>query len=332
MEAERAEVIKTLKGISHSAAKSAILKRLSPAFWDAMVDKYGGIDRIAQAIGLSRTTVLKYVQINKTRYDHSCNKSCDQKVIEAWLRKFDGKVNGLMQAYEDPQLPTDKTWLILADSHIPTVSVKWLRRALAVAQYMGCDAVAHMGDFGNYDAISRFAERDRGTMPRLQEEIDLIREPVKMLDELFEENCYYMLSNHEARMLAALKHELDADDFFESLLHGGKWVESNYVNIGEHRFIHPDRGRKVLSSQANEYSMRYEQPVWLAHSHRFFIGYSNAGRPIGMLGGLFDADRIRYYRKTAGYLQWRNAFFVLKRGMMIPFAEGFTDWADYGVE
>ena len=332
MEARWQAVIDEARVSGSSHKQKAIYDAQPREFWVALLDEYVSPSGIKTSTGISTETSYRFLRRFGIAWDSTPGKPLDQKRIERWLDEFEGEVDELCETYEVPELPTDKTWLILSDLHVPTVSITWFRRAMAVACAYQCDAVAVFGDFGNYDAISRFALKDRGIMPRLQEEVRLLRKVVHLFEECFAGNSYIMISNHERRLVGALKHELDADDLFESLLHGGKWVDSDHCAIGDIWFVHPPRGRKVLSSQANEFSLSNEHPVFVAHSHRFFTGYSNACRPIGMLGGLFDKERLHYYMKRARYVNWTNGFFVLKGGLMLPFADGFVDWGQYGTE
>ena len=130
-----------------------------------------------------------------------------------------------------------------------------------------------------------------------------------------------------------LKGEVDAEDLFTSLLRYGKYINRSHVRIGENLIVHA-HGRKVLSSLPNELSMVAERPVYVAGAHRFMIGQSQSGRPVGHLAGLYWSERLGYYMKNPKRLNtYVNGFFFYENGGLTPYSDLVnTDWGEFGCE
>jgi hypothetical protein len=209
------------------------------------------------------------------------------------------------------------------------MSQLWAKRVFAVVKAEKPDAVLIPGDLGNFDAIGKFALRDRGKMPRLQEEVVAMRGFLGVLNAIFDRNeeIVMLLANHEARLLYTLKNELDGEDLLAHLLEYGRFIDKRMVDIGGVRVMH-QHGRKVASSAPNELSLRYGRPVWIAGPHRFNDGYSQAGLPCGMLGCLCDIPAMAYHSEEPNYNEWNNAFEILEPGgRMRTFRDPVTDWS-----
>jgi len=328
--AEIIDEFKKLKDPSQAWVKRAAMDATPDDFWMWLVESCNGAALAAANLaGVDRGALARQLDNRGIPRNHT-NKNAATLEADRHLEDLLSMMEEITNPYEDTVLDGNKDWMIFADIHCPTTDPVWLRRGLAVAKAEGVENLLAPGDFGNYDAMSHFALKQRGTMPRLQDELNVLRPLFQVFKETFPGDRVYMLTNHEQRILSQLKQEIDGDDLFSSLLKDGKFVDDQTCLIGDTRFIHPDRGRKVLSSQANEFTMAYEQSCYIAHSHRYFDGFSNSGRPCGMLGGLFWKKRTRYYMKGSRYVSWENAFWMYKDGRMIPFPER-TDWSKYGV-
>jgi len=325
------ERFKELQSPSQAWVKRAAMDATPDDFWVWLMDTANGVAAVAANLAnIDRGALMRQLDNRGIPRNHT-NRNTSAIQADKRLEDLLAMMEDITNPYADTVLDGSKSWMIFADIHCPTTDPVWLRRGLAVARVLGIENLLAPGDFGNYDAMSHFALKQRGTMPRLQDELAVLRPLFVVFKETFTGERVYMITNHEQRILSQLKQEIDGDDLFSCLLKDGKFVDDETCLIGDVRFIHPNRGRKVLSSQANEFTLSYEQSCYVAHSHRFFDGYANSGRPCGMLGGLFWKERIRYYMKSARYVQWENAFWVYRDGKMFPYPER-TDWSKYGVE
>jgi hypothetical protein len=214
---------------------------------------------------------------------------------------------------------------------LPTGDELFFRRAFAVRRAVKPDGIFIPGDAGNYDAAGKFAETDRGRPPKLQEEINTLRDCYKILDGLYGGEVHTLLTNHEARLIhGLLKGHLDGDDFFTHMLESGQFYDSRIMDIGDFRFMH-QHGRKIDSSAPCEFAMRYKRPVYIAGPHRFNDGYAHSGDPCGMLGCMCNIKALAYHANEPNYMEWTNAFALYEPpGRLTFFRDPHTDWSRYG--
>jgi len=312
-------------------ARGKIYKTLPAQFFRDVLTHYGTILTVSHATTISESIFRKYLKRHQIEYDTSFRRSNDRDVHAA-IERLKRHVHKITSKRPVPRLPGKEKWAVTTCWHCPTVNPLEIERLVAVCHDKKVRNLIVTGDFGNYDALSFFAEAKRGKMPRLQTEINTMREALGIIRMQFTGRRVFMLTNHEYRLLGKLHHELDGEDFFERLLGDGEWIDKRLVDIGSIRICHK-HGRKVLSSAPNELSLRYEMPVYAGGAHRFFAGHSQSGQPIGHLGGLFDKERMGYYMDEPNYLEWETGFFIYENSGMTPFSDVVnTDWGKYGVK
>lgn len=318
--------LEALATVTHSKKRAAILDTLPPDFWKWGMETYGAIGLMSAGLSIAPMTIRKYLRAYRIVYDTS--------PTPPRYRRFFGRCNRLCEKIESNRLPTDHNYLILACLHIPTISELWFERAMAVAEAEECDGLIVVGDLVNADALGRYAMKQRGVMVRFQDELDCADEFMGQMAETFS-RIYLLTGNHEMRLVERLQHEVDACKTFDALFQVGKWYEGEEMHLGRDLILAHTRGRKVLSSASNEHSLAEECDYLIGGPHRYFQGFSQSGRRIGYIGGLFDRERIWYYNNQATYAKWHNGFWVYKQGgVLLGFAEergkGFVDWSRYG--
>lgn len=303
-----------------------------PAFWHEALRRGKTIAGMERRDGIATVTSNKYLTACGIEYDRSHVPQACREAI-AWEAEAEAFCQSLCwdkTKADIPSLDPGKSWLIVPCPHFPTASGLEFRRIFAVVKHEKPDAVLIPGDLGNFEALSKFAMKDRGKMPRLQTEIDKMREILSLLARIFDREVVVMLANHEARLLHTLRNELDAEDLFESLLKSARFMDKRMVRIGRYLIMH-QHGRKVASSAPNELSLRYGGPVYIAGSHRFVDGYSQAGEPCGMLGCTCSIPDMHYHSEEPNYNEWNNAFEILRAGRMTGYRDPHTDWSKFGV-
>ena len=332
---EDAEILDTLQtiGKQRGHARKALIDRISAEAWQILVARFHGvIMRMGVATGITTEAIVSRLDALGIEHDPTDRRSMEQRQASTRMQALFDKLEIRSDPHPVPRLDGTRVWGVASDPHIPTTDPVELKRFHAVCKAEKVDGVLFAGDLGNWDAVSHFAGKDRGKMPRLQEEVEVMREALSIFEDEFGE-VHVMITNHEQRLLATLHGELDGPDLFACLLKHAIFHDSRLCDIGGVRIIHPQRARKWWVTQANDYVARYEMPVYIAHNHRFGTGHSASGRPIGSLGGLFWKDRIGYYNDDPGYLEWQNGFFIYRAGGMAPYSDCVdTDWGRYGVE
>jgi hypothetical protein len=315
----------------NSQTRLKVYQEKPPGFATWLATLYPSANAVNLATGISQGTFKKML-IAEDRLTPAEAVDGSQGWTGSVRHVFDGffrHTDALCERYTRDRLPTDRNWLLVACPHIPTISKLWTERALAVAEVEGCKALTIVGDPFNADALSKFAEKEGGHALRFQKELDATEEFCCRLVEIFDP-VIIMGGNHGDRPIHALRSHIDAPWMFEKFFKGVKWFDGEEMWLGNICLAHT-RGRKVLSSASNEHSLVEEKDYLIGGPHRYFQGFSQSGRRIGYLGGLFDRDKMRYYNKQASYVKWNNGFWVYKQGgVLLGFGEergkGFVDW------
>ena len=316
------------------ALRAAFYRSQPPEFWQELLSRGKTLFGIERAYGIPQKTAAHWLDFHKIDRSHSRANGEGREAL-AWEAEAEAFAQSLCWTESPngaiPALDASKSWLILPCPHFPTASGLWFKRVFAVVKSERPDAVLIPGDLGNFDALGKFALKDRGKQPRLQAEVDKMRECLELLARIFDREVVVMLANHEARLLYALKNELDAEDLFESLFKSARFIDKRIVRIGDYLIMH-QHGRKVASSAPNELALRYKSAVYAAGSHRFVDGYSQAGDPCGMLGCLCSIPDMGYHVEEPNLNEWQNAFEILRQGRMQTYRDPHTDWSKFGCE
>lgn len=334
IEAAAGELREKLEAAGNAVAKSRILKSISPTLWQEFYDHYLGVRQVAKALGIDHNAVSRYLNRAGVRQFKNKYARYESKRWQQLLDMMAERADGIVHERPVLRLNPSHDYAIFGDVHCPAHSEKWLKRLGVVCQHYGITRAISAGDIINFDAISYWAKRERGEVPRVQQELEVYEILEIFLLELFPDGIWLIISNHEMRLLHILKHEIQADYLFERLLRTGKWVDGEVISIGKRlKIYHPSKREwKRPLNQANEYALANECSVILAHTHRFAFAHSDAGRAIGLLGGLFDEKKLRYRTGTLNKYQLQNGFFLWRRGKLIPFCDALTDWELYGCE
>jgi len=319
-----------------SKIKSGVLSGMPREFWTDLIEHHRTIADIERKTGLTRHTLTKYLHQHGVEYDQSTVKGeCrDRAALE---EAIETEIDAMGIRYHPVHLDPGKDWAIMPDVHGYNVDMVWFRRFLAVSEHYGITNLLGAGDFHDFAALSHFATTTRGKMPSINDEISVTTKLEEILAEQFTGECHMLISNHEIRLAKMLRHELNIEWLFGKMFPQTRWVDSEFVYIGDKHgiaVVHPDRAWAYPMNLCNRYSTSNECDVLMAHAHVFGLGYSWSGRRIGCLGGLFDpcASGMEYAWRKFQTAHRSQGFMLVVDGKILPFGEGFVRWGDFGCE
>lgn len=226
---------------------------------------------------------------------------------------------------------------LTADWHAPYLSMKWVRRLLAVCGRLKVRRLAIVGDFTDMAWISRYLRKE--TRGSLAGDMDISMSVLAMLTNFFEE-VYWSGGNHEDRMANALVGQ----DVLSTL---AKWAakaspgrliytDMRTMLLGDGwRLEHPKTFSRDAAKVAAAAAAIFHSNVACAHGHHFGFKYDVSGRYLGIdLGGMFDEARQEYLFKSGitTLPVFNPGFWVYRGGKILPFEDAFTDWGEWGVE
>lgn len=351
------EMIDGLKAIpgTHGPKRKAYTDSLPREFWQALADHTDGfIGAVVGLTGISKEVIARHYKQHGIKWNHTHRTSADAhawKERQAMLESHKRLVKRLIYTYKPKELAPKIGRVIFADIHFPTFSPLWVNRGLGVAEHFGYRSAVVIGDTANFDAVSKFAELDKGKPKPIQEMMLKFEAFLLSLNRYFDD-ISFLVGNHELRLLRLLEGHFDAEYLFGKLLRQ-KFVDADHIFIGPGgkgkggiRLVHRWRGagRKVMMSEPAELASACGQDVYVAHSHRYGHIWSNHSYRAGMLGGMVAEEELEYRTKHTDYINWQNGFFVYhpkpwrdgdgqrRFGLMQGFADGETDWREYGCE
>jgi len=328
-------LIDEMKGMP-AGPKGGMLKAMPVEFWQEVKDNFDTLADMGKAIGIDRQIVGKYLDLNGIPYSQSHTAGAFRG-REELLKAIDEEIASMGVGYAPVHLDKDKDWAIMPDVHGYNVDMKWFRRFLAVSKHFGITNLLGAGDFHDFAALSVFADKTRGLMPSLMDEISVTTKLEQLLAEQFTGDTYMLISNHEIRLAKMLRHELQIEWLFEKLFPQARWVDCDHIYIGGKNdivVVHPDRAWLNSYNLADDYARANECDVLMAHAHVWHFGYARNGHRIGCIGGLFnpEAPGMRYSWRNLPRCKMQQGFVIYKDGNLLPFGEGFVDWGAYGCE
>ena len=231
----------------------------------------------------------------------------------------------------------DEPCALTADWHAPYLSMKWVRRLLAVCAKMGVKSCAIDGDFADLSWIARYVRKEhRGS---LAHDLTIIFEVLKMLLDFFDD-VYWCYGNHEDRFAAALQGH-DVIEPVSKLIakaHKGKLhvTDQRFMLLGDSwRLEHPKVYSRDAAKVAAAAAAILHKNIACGHGHHLGFKYDVSGKFMGVdLGGMFDEDRQEYLFKTGMTTlpAWNPGFWIYHNGRVTPFDNMLTDWREWGTE
>jgi len=326
-------LINEMRGMP-SLPKSGMLKAMPVEFWRELGESYPTLTDMGKAIGLDRGVVGKYLDLNGIPYSKSHTAS-EYRSREELLEAIDTEIAGMGVGYAPVHLDKSKDWAIMPDVHGYNVDMVWFNRFLAVAKHYGITNLLGAGDFHDFAALSVFADKTRGYMPSITDEISVTTKLEQLLAEQFTGDCYMLIANHEIRLAKMLRQELEIEWLFEKLFPQTRWVDCDHIYIGgkhDIAVVHPDKAWLNSYSLADDYARANECDVLMAHAHVWHTGYARNGHRVMCIGGLFnpEAPGMRYSWRNFPRVKMQRGFVMYVDGVLLPFAEGFVRWEDYG--
>jgi predicted phosphodiesterase len=237
-------------------------------------------------------------------------------------------------AYDNPRLPAGD-YLCLGDLHAPYHDAPFINRAILAAHEAGVKSAIIGGDWLDNQALSAWPENfkpapnvvsgqtfdklmtlantltgqarqelidaisDTSEDDSLQSEIKSVREVLTALNDSFE-TVYYIMGNHEQRLIRKLEKAIGSADF-AALFMGNSpkahivpfyWVE--FESGGQPwRVTHPTPAGKGVSGL--KLAAKYQANVIMFHNHHFSVRSEISGRFVGIEPGMcLDEARAHY--------------------------------------
>lgn len=226
---------------------------------------------------------------------------------------------------DKPIVIEDDAIAITADWHVPITDVEYVNHFIEVAREKECKSLLIGGDFFNFDALSRFDEKqeDAGLDRELQVGEFLMRTLLETFD-----NIYYIWGNHDSRLHRALGFSIQFKNAMK-LVFGSLGEEAleriTFSNLdhawikqgdGREWFVcHPQNYTRTPLSTARALAAKVNANVITAHSHHCAIGTAVDGeKVVAEAGGLFDRHQTHYLQRTTTHPNWAQGFCILRKG------------------
>lgn len=252
-------------------------------------------------------------------------RSLEPKQIDALTKSLSPKFTSYLRLEGD--------FMVSSDWHIPAYHEDMADKLIQIAKKWKLKKHIIVGDFLNMGAFSRHDIRD-GRDSFKAEQV-LARSILERMFKQFD-TVYWLLGNHEVRMLRSLLFQAKLSDIALTILGGlanaKNLVCSDYgyaIVNEEWRLTHPKSYSQMGGTVPVKLANKFEQSVIGAHGHHIGIRVASNKNRVGIdLGGMFDVRKIDYVmQEDSTHPMWNTAFGVLKRSAYSP--EGafylFTD-------
>lgn len=214
---------------------------------------------------------------------------------------------------------TLEKWLFVPDTHAPFHDPRAWKLMMKVAKQFKPDGIVHMGDLGDFYAVSAHS-KDPERKGKLKEEMDVAKALRLDLDNLEPKHKLFIEGNHEFRLQRYINDNAEAlsglvsADSLLGLSDAGWGVTPyrDYTNIGKLNLTHDTgQGGKYTAARATE---TFQASVAIGHHHAlqyFVTGDARGERQLGVsFGWLGDIDAIDYMHKIKVRMLWTTGFGV----------------------
>lgn len=208
-------------------------------------------------------------------------------------------------------------WLFVPDTHAPYHDEQAWKLMLKIAGKFAPDGVVHLGDIGDFYAVSAHS-KDPARRMQFHEECEVTRGCRDDLDQLGAKRKKFIKGNHEFRLeryIADKSPELHnfvtVDKALELSQNGWEITEyRDYTNVGKLSLTHDTgQGGKYTAARAAE---TFQASVAIGHHHAmqyFVTGDAKGERKLGVsFGWLGDADAADYMHRIKARQLWSLGF------------------------
>lgn len=226
------------------------------------------------------------------------------------------------------------------DWHLPITNYKLASAMIMEAVATGTtDWLLIVGDFFNFDALSRYDEKQDNAGLRLEKAA--ANDLMEMLLDVFG-TVYLTKGNHDIRFVGKLGYKVKFEESVRMILPNvpdkklKRLVVTNYdyvivdTPLGPWRCSHTNQYSKVPLSVPRELCDIHGMHNAAAHRHHHAVGRSKSDYWAVELGGLFDGSKTEYIRQyTNTFPRWTPGWMHLHDGnpylpMIAPHPTFFT--------
>lgn len=224
-------------------------------------------------------------------------------------------------------VPVTGDCLVTSDWHVPHHHEELVDQLIAVAQRLGIRQLVINGDFLNEDAFSRWKAHPFNVGWKVEKQI--AQALLERLCETFD-RIYYILDNHDRRIIATHERSQDFDeadllDLLVTATTRGKIRASiyyHYVIVNKTwRVTSPKEYRRQKLALANRVAQMQHMHTIVGGDHLFGLGMDDSGRyVIASNMCMVNQAEVPYVRvKDTTYPNWNPGFYAIIENRLYPF-------------
>jgi len=231
---------------------------------------------------------------------------------------------GEIQAYLD-------NFIVMGDPHIPQQDDIVLDAIIEDGINCNICNLVINGDFSNSDVFSEFARKQSNASWELEKQE--CRKIMKKFQNVFE-NIFFILGNHDARLLRKTNYSFKLDDLLRILVddyNPNQIIATEYDHIlvnDDWLICHPHEYSRIAGSKAKQMGEKYGRNTIVGHSHilsHSIIGNNGNNRHYIDGGCALDFDKVEYeVMNTSTFTQWAKGYVKIINGY--PFVQGFKEF------
>jgi predicted phosphodiesterase len=206
-------------------------------------------------------------------------------------------------------------FIVIGDLHIPQQDDNVVQMVVEDAKASGISSVIINGDFSNSDVFSEFARKQ--TNASWEWEKIECRRIMKMFQNTFE-NIFFILGNHDARLLRKTNYSFKLDDLLRILVDDYNpnqiiATEHDHILVNDNwRVCHPREYSRIAGSKAKQMGEKYGTNTIVGHSHilsHTVIGRDGVSSHYLDGGCALDFDKVEYeVMNTSTFTQWSKGY------------------------
>lgn len=272
---------------------------------------HGTTSRIAKANGIPARTLRRHIKAYHQRKQA-------ERIVE-----LEGRYP---IAPLCPEIRIDGNGTVSSDWHLPLTSFAHVGNMIRQSVRTGTTAwLAIIGDFFNFDALSRFDEKQHNA--GLGIELQAASEVLEIMLDVYDK-VYITKGNHDVRFAQSIGYKLKFEDSVRLLLPDipdvklKRLVVTSYDYIiidtpaGPWRASHTNQYSKIPLSVPRELCDIHGMHNAAAHRHHHGITRSKGGYWAVELGGLFDPAKTHYLKQyTNTFPGWTPGWMHLHDGL-----------------
>lgn len=207
--------------------------------------------------------------------------------------------------------------IVCSDLHVPGQNNDYLNKMIKYGKDNHIKHLFIVGDFWNYDSISRWELKDKNHGLALE-----LKTGKKILEKLTQTFVVYLVcGNHDVRMPRILRYSISFSDWMATI-HVKKLVVTDFdymyliSGVEKFRLCHPGMYSIVKNKSANNLAHDLQEHVIMGHQHYLSMSTNKTGKYIAIDSGcMCDINAFVYKNSsTTRCPEWENGFVHVKDG------------------